>query len=309
VLSSWAVVLVLVAAGGDVAPVPWLEVSAADPRCPGAAEVARAVERELGRAPFAVPEGASAPVRCEIAQDQRAWRADIEVQRAGMVEEAVRRIRVRGNDCRRLLPTLVLTLTLALSTPAAPTSAAPAVVTQIRDPEMPAALIAHTVPEAAPDRWNLSVAAVVSRGGLPELAGGLALGGRRRFGTLTTGLEGRFDGARASQQGAVAVSGWRTSAALVPCVAPAALRGCLVSRVGLLHLNGRGPQASRSVQGLLAELGARLAWQAALAGQPLELQAELALPLMRTRLLADGRPVWRAPAAVLSLGLAVLTGR
>jgi hypothetical protein len=310
VLPGFAAVLVMVAVGGDALPGSWLQMSAPDPGCPGATEVASAVERELGRAPSAVEVGALPPVRCELARDGRAWRADIEIQRTSDEPGAVRRIRVPGRECRRLLPALVLTLTLAL---AAPTPAEPAPppspVTQARDPEVPPALVARAAPGDPPARWNFSAAAVVTSGALPELAGGLSLGGRRRSGPFALGVEARSDRGRAGQRGTVAVSGWRASSALLPCVAPGSVSACLVTRLGLLRLHGEGSRSSRSVQGVLAEAGARVAWQSALAGQPLELHAEVALPMVRTRLLADGLSVWRAPAAVFGLGIAVLTSR
>jgi hypothetical protein len=308
VLPGFATLLVMVAAAGDASSGFWLEVSALDPGCPNVAEVASAVEGELGRAMSAVPIGALPRVRCEIARDGQGWRADIAIHRAVDEANAVRRIRVPGKHCRQVLPAVVLTLTLALAAPAA-SDPQPVPVTQVRDPELPPALVARAPIADPPTPWNFSAAAVVTSGALPELAGGLALGGRRRFGPVMLGLEARSDRGRAGQRGTVAVSGWRSSAAVLPCVAPGAVSGCLVTRLGLLNLRGEGPRTSRAVQGVLAEAGARVGWQLALAGQPLELHAEVALPLVRTRLLADGQPVWRAPVAVFGLGIAVLTAR
>ena len=306
---GWAAVLVLVAAGGETESAAWLEVWAADPGCPGATEVAHAVERELGRSPSLVGVGALPPVRCEIARDGQAWRADIEIERADIEARSVRRIRVPGRECRRLLPALVLTLSLALAAPAPAADQAPAATFQVRDPEVPPALAVRAAPDEPRARWNVSVAGVLVSGALPELAGGVALAGRRRHGIFLLGLEVGSDRGRPGQHGLVAVSGWRSSAALLPCVAPGALSACLVTRLGLLRLHGDGSRSARTVQGLLAEAGARVAWQAAVAGLPVELHAEAALPLVRTRLLADRVLVWRAPPAVFGVGMAVFAGR
>jgi hypothetical protein len=316
VLSGWASLILFAAvAEGSAAPgSSWLTVtnSRLDARCPRASVVAAAVEAELGQVPVATSPTGVSPVRCLLTRERAAWRADIEIQRDGATSE--RTIRVPGNDCRRLQPALILTLTLALAArpvPAQPPGPAPEPprAKQERDPEMPAGLLARTGARPQPT-WDFSGGAVVSSGGLPDLSAGVELGARWRRGSLLMGVEGRSEHARRAQRGQLALAGWRMAGAFVPCLARWAVGGCLVLRAGVLGVEGHGPSGSRSVLGVLGETGARATWQREIVGGlALGLHTELTVPLVRTRLLADGRPLWQSPAAVLSVGMAVLISR
>ncbi len=260
--------------------------------CPAAPELTAAVEADMGRSP------AVAAVRCVLSRQGRRWQALIEVDGPGPSRRA---IRTRGTTCRELASALELTLTLALAAPVAP--AAP----PQPDPEMPAGLVARSLPPPAPAAWTFSLGGVLSTGALLELAAGLEVGARWRQGRFALALEGRSERALPAAVGPARLEGWRASGAVVPCWFPGRVAACLVMRAGLFGSRGDGLPLPRSAHGPLADAGFRAAWQPG-AGS-LAFYAEMTTPLLRTRLLVDGRPLWAAPAAMVSLGMAGCTGR
>jgi hypothetical protein len=278
--------------------------------CPAAPAVMAAVEGEMGRSP------AATGVRCVLSRQGRHWQALIEVDGQGPSRRA---IRTRGSSCRELTSALELTLTLALAAPVSPPVTAPSGPTLSPapraarhhpepdpDPEMPAGLVARA-PPPSPTGWAFSVGGVLSTGSLLELAAGVEVGARWRRGRFALALEGRSERALPAALGPARLEGWRASGAVVPCWIPARLAGCLVMRAGLFGARADGLPVPRSARGPLADAGFRAAWRPG-AG-PLAFYAELTTPLLRTRLLVDGRPLWTAPAAVVSLGLVGCTGR
>jgi hypothetical protein len=155
--------------------------------------------------------------------------------------------------------------------------------------------------------WGLSAGAVVSAGALLDLTAGLEVAARWRHGRFALALEARSERALPATRGPARLAGWRASGAVVPCWTPARLAVCVVMRAGIFGARADGLLVPRSAGGPVAETGARAAWRPG-AGS-LALYAEVTAPLLRTRLLLDGRPLWAAPAAVLSLGMTGWTWR
>jgi hypothetical protein len=289
---AWAFVLVVAAQAQGA---PWLTIIRAPgtESCPTAAALAGAVEAELGRPP-------TSAVRCVLGRQGLRWQALIEIDGQG---RARRTIRTRGKGCQELASALELTLTLALAARASP---ADAPVAQETDLELPAGLVARATP---PPRmgWGLSAGAILGTGALLDVTAGLEVGARWRHGRFALALEGRGERALPATRGPAHLEGWRASGAVVPCWMPARLAVCGVMRSGVFGAHADALPVPRSARGAVAETGVRAAWRPG-AGS-VALYAEMTAPLLRARLLVDGRPVWAAPVAALSLGMAGWTSQ
>jgi hypothetical protein len=267
--------------------------------CPDASTLAAAVRADLGRA--AGPESFRSSVHCQLGRQGPDWIARIEIGGGG-APPAVRLIRAAGADCRPLSSALALTLALALSG-----SGPPRPVRQQVDGELSPALSAR--PPPVERRSSLSAGAVLSAGALLEVSTGIELGARRRFHDLVLGVEGRLERALPARHGPATLEGWRATGALVPCLAPGRGGLCAVARAGGFAASSSDIAAGRAGRGAIAELGARATWQLGAGSLALAFYVEGTVPVVRTSLLVDGRPVWASPAAAASVGAAVSTWR
>jgi hypothetical protein len=303
VIIAWAFLLAAASLGNPSGP--WLEVvrEPGAESCPDAGSLARSVEAELGRAVT------GRAVRCVVGREGRGWRARITIDGEGQGAAAVRTVRADGADCRALGSTLELTLTLALALAPAPAPAAASPVPQVADGELPAGLATRPPEREVGAPWSGSAGAVLGIGALLDFSTGLELGGRWRHGRLMLAMEGRVERALPGRQGPAKMEGWRASGAFLPCLAPGALGFCGVVRGGGFTARSEGLAVSRTGRGILAEAGARAAWQlgrGVLAGV---LYLEATAPLVRTRLLVDAHPSWASPPVVFSVGVAAVMGR
>jgi hypothetical protein len=99
---------------------------------------------------------------------------------------------------------------------------------------------------------------------------------------------------------------WRASAALVLCRSRGLLLGCALVAAGLLHGAGEGIPEARAATGPWLGLGGRAGARIPLApALALEVRADVAVPVLRTRLLVGQAAVWTTPAVSGALGLAL----
>jgi hypothetical protein len=296
VVTGWVVLLAVT--GSE--PQPWLEVvrERGAEGCPDARGLRAAVEAELGR------PVAGRQVRCVVGREGRRWQARVAID-SDEAAGAARIIRAEGADCRPLAAALKLSLALALGPAPEPP---PLRVDQVTDGELPDALAARPAPPTG-GPWSVSGGVVLSSGALLDLTTGLELGARWQRRRFVLALEGRGERALQGRRGPATIDGWRASAAVLPCLAPGTVRLCGVARAGGFTARSEGLAVARAGRGLLAEAGARAAWQVGRDRLALALYLEATAPLVRTRLLVDGQPSWASPPVVLSLGLAAVLGR
>jgi hypothetical protein len=133
-----------------------------------------------------------------------------------------------------------------------------------------------------------------------------AIGVRRGAFALFGEGRGETQVANARGEAGAAIEATLLGAAIAPCGYVGVLFACVVARMGVLQ--GRAPDVARPSLGssFHATLGPRAGvWAPLTAGFGITAFAEMAVPLVRTTLVVDDRPVWTAPAIAGSVAVGV----
>lgn len=286
----------------------WLEVSGptTGAPCDAAALLAGAVEAELGGAPFAARDGVR--VRCHIFRDGGALSARIELLDLRGLVSGRREISSASGRCSDLSRAVILSLSVALAAP--PPEPAPMAARSAATPPPPldadlpptkilrtSAISRDPLPSSDAD-WHLQGGVGAIGGVLPGPAVSAALGTRRVRGAFQLGFELAGDWALPATLGPIPVTSWRLTGGALACRQGGRPSACALVRAGALRAVG----ASASHAPVL-EVGARLSLAFAPWGRPAALYLEPVFSLVRTRLLAEGLPVWDTPWLAVGAGV------
>lgn len=288
-------------------------------RCPGAPEIAAAVSTALGRPGFVTAGSGDAETSFGIAVDRDSQGFSASIRATGR-RRGERTLTDEGLDCAGLGEALVTMLVIVLDPRTAavtieiPTRVAPPSPSPPPEegppPEEEEAPRGITPSAPSPLRVDAHASLALTRGLLPETAGGVSGGLRlrtRRPFSVTPGLLYVFEQERSFPPGTVAVS--LLSGSLSGCFLPLdrpqlpRLSVCLTPMAGALRGSGRGYEAPRSVTRPWIAIGAGAQIDGDLLG-PLgwTLGGSMIAPITREKLAITGLGLVHDPPVVAFVG-------
>lgn len=292
-----------------------LSYSAPDATCPDTASFRDLVAARLGYDPFEERGRFAVAVEITKLQNKLVGRASVAQDNPST---AVRELSGELDRCEPLATALATTVAIALDAirlrPLAdtPPEPVPATIVVVRERDA----VHEPPPEAPPappprDPWRPTVfgilggSASVAVGPAPTFGPEIAISARSKSLSLEAGarLETTAGSTRTS-------SGDRLEAtvitgALTPCAHLAAFQACVFGRVG--SLQGRAPDVVQPTlsSSLYASTGLRVGYTLALGPVfALRFAVEGGIPLVRTSLAIDQRPVWTSPVAFGGISIA-----
>ena len=306
--------------------------------CAGEAAIRDAVRERLGYDPFFV--AARDTLFVEIQRRGRQLQTQVRLLDGDNVERGARKLSVVAADCRALIATLSLTISLTIDPariaqgpPMADSSLAPAERETMvgatpaesaprpqslgpADPGLGSGAVAVSAPAPTsapaprPRVWSAraGVAAVASLAGAPATTGGLAVFAGLAGRGMSMELELRADAPVTGDSTAppARVRSWLAAAFLVPCAHLGPSFACPVIGAGVMGASARDVAVSVDRRGPWSAIGGRVGAEMALSAHlQVRAHAELLGSLTRNHLLVDGAEVYRVPQLAASVGIAL----
>jgi hypothetical protein len=274
------------------------------------------VAARLGREPFEPQAKRLLTIR--LRAKQTGFGVEIAVQDADGTVVGKRELQTKQNDCGELAEAMQLAIAIAIdplhqAAPAAqPTaSAEPSPTPVVQAPPEQRTPIAQVQgpPQPPPalrlptDTDHIGVGLRLSASSEPDQTVGATIHYRRQTGSLSWGLEGRYDKANETEakSGRIETSLWAASALL--CLHRSALEACAVASAGNLRGRGIGFNEARSFSNPYGAVGARLARTFPVQSNfALKVVAEAQARLNTTTLYIDTDEVWTSSPIELALG-------
>ncbi len=275
------------------------------------------VAARLGREPFEPQAKRLLTIRLRATRP--GYGVEISVYDSEGTEVGRRELQTKKNDCAELASAMQLAIAIAIDplhtmpapafqptatvepspppvvhSPPAPSTAS----TQIQGPPLP-----PPAPEQSGERHYIGAGLRLAASSEPDPSMGLTIHYRRRMGTLSWGLEGRYDTANETdaKSGRIETSIWAASALL--CLNRSALEACALASAGNLRGRGIGYSDARSFSNPYGAVGGRLAHAFPVQGNfAVELGAEALARLNTTTLYIDTDEVWTSSPLELALG-------
>jgi hypothetical protein len=284
--------------------------------CADASELRAAVAAELHQDPFV------APTRWKLTATLRRASSRLRAHIA-LTDEDGRSLGTRdlsGRDCDELVPALAWVIALAVGpltrAPAAPSSdemvLPPEVLSRATTPPPALDVARRAPPSRTPLEARLSVGFVAALGAAPSAAPGFTLQVSLARPRWSVGFEMRGDlpaSAAAAYGGTVQSS--LIFGALVPCLRHRVAALCAIAALGVERGGGAGYADPRTVSGVWAALGGRIAVELPVASSvAVRVHADMLAALTRLELYVGvhdpGRRIYRTPDVSGALGLALL---
>ncbi|HSO39376.1 MAG TPA: hypothetical protein VLT33_42910 [Labilithrix sp.] len=282
--------------------------------CPDEQALKDAVAARLGYDPFT--PWALDTLFAELERDGAAFVARIKLVTPDSVVRGERTLRA-SSGCEDLVPTLALTISLAIdpmagtrkgppeglppaereitSVPSEPGPAAPAVSAD--EPAAPST-------PRAPLRFAVGLGTMASLGVAPAPSIGALLFGRVRYRDFSLALEGRADLPASAEGHTGTVSSFLVGGSLVPCGHTGAFFACARGSVGALSARGLDISSPRSSQVPWAEIGGRIGYELPLGDVlALRLHVDGGLVLLRYALSVGRETVFEHPPLHGGLGI------
>lgn len=287
--------------------------------CPDEQALKDAVAARLGYDPFS--PWALDTLFAELDRDGTAFVARIKLVTPDSVVRGARTLRA-ASGCQDLVPTLALTISLAIDPMAGtrqgpPEGLPPAEreVGPVESGEPASPPIGGVVPDPppapppprAPVRFAIGVGTMGSVGVAPAPSLGALLFGRLRYRDFSLALEGRADLPASAEGNTGSVSSFLVAGSLVPCGHTGAFFACGRASVGALSARGLDISSPRSSQVPWAEIGGRIGYELPL-GDVIAFRIHLdgGLVLLRYALSVGRETVFEHPPFHGGLGIGLL---
>lgn len=286
-------------------------------RCPDAETIRDAVAARLGREPW--DEAAPRVIIVAVGREGEGLRARVELRRRDGKISGLREMSSPARDCVELAAAVELAISIAIdplsfTSPRAaseqPAASQPAAEPAAADPEVVATSPAPArKTDATPLRVSASVGGLAALGSAPAVAGGIALQGQLRWGTLSAALEGRIDLPAYRDIPGGRVSSSLLLAGALGCVHLRSFFGCGALFAGALR--GAGHDIAQPDRATLpyAAAGARLGVEIPLYSVlSLRVHGDVLATLTRITLRETGGPTeyWSTPPLSGALGAAAV---